>query len=194
VTEIFRRRGGFVESTPAFHFENPSGRHTERFMRLSNILARGAEIGFIAFATLPHVPADATIAYLDTPAAFAVIAAINEQYSSFSRGPLQADCFGSYQGYTGYDFSRQRDAVVLISASSSASLARKLVEQEEFEEDRIIHLLFLGSVAPPRHLVCNLASDPQENPGGITSLPYAGRHDICKLCAAGSVAIKLNGD
>ena len=56
ITSIFNIRHGFVESTTTYHFENPSGRHTERFIRLSNILVRGAEIAFIGFCTLPNVP------------------------------------------------------------------------------------------------------------------------------------------
>jgi hypothetical protein len=85
ITSIFNTRHGFVESTATYHFENPSGRHTERFIRLSNILARGAEIAFIGFCTLPNVPERATTAYLDTPSLYAVVAAINER----SRVPCQ---------------------------------------------------------------------------------------------------------
>ena len=194
VTDIFVRRGGFVESTPAFHFENPSKRHTERFMRLSNILARGSEIGFIAFATLPFVPPNATVAYVDTPAVFPVVAAINEQLASFGRQPLLADSFGSYQGYATYSFTRQREAVVIISASSSTSLARRLTEEKEFDADAVVHLLFLGRSNAPKKLVCNLAADPVDNPDGVDRLPSVHARESCSMCAAGSVAIKLNGD
>ncbi|MCE2921587.1 MAG: hypothetical protein LW837_16785, partial [Roseomonas sp.] len=190
----FMRRGGFVESTPAFHFENPSKRHTERFIRLSNILTRGAEIGFIAFATLPFVPANATVAYVDTPAVFAVVAAINEQLSSFGRETLLADSFGSYQGYSTYSFTRQREAVVIVSASSSVSLARKLIDEKEFEADSVVHLLFLGRSPPPPQLVCNLAADPLENPDGVDQLPLVQPSEGCSICATGSIAIKLSGD
>lgn len=194
VTEIFTRRGGFVESTPAFHFENPSKRHTERFMRLSNILVRGAEIGFIAFATLPFVPLSASIAYVDTPAVFAVVAAINEQRASLGWPPLLADSFGSYQGYTKYAFTRQREAVVIISASSSTSLAKRLTEEKEFEADAVVHLLFLGRSDPPRKLVCNLAADAVENPNGVARFPSVQPREVCSICATGSIAIKLSGD
>ena len=47
------------------------------------ILARCAEIAFIGFCTLPNVPKGATTDYLDTPSLYAVVAAINEQRSSF---------------------------------------------------------------------------------------------------------------
>ena len=49
-TAIFRSNGGFVEATSAYHFRNPSGRHTSRFMRLSNILVRQPEIMLSASA------------------------------------------------------------------------------------------------------------------------------------------------
>lgn len=40
VTSIFNEYGGFVEANANFHFLNPSGRHTDRFIRLSNLLGR----------------------------------------------------------------------------------------------------------------------------------------------------------
>src|SRR5690606_3979286 len=64
ITFIFNARRGFVEANATYHFENPSGRHTERFIRLSNILARGAEIAFIGFCCLPHIDPAVTKAYL----------------------------------------------------------------------------------------------------------------------------------
>jgi hypothetical protein len=194
VTDIFLRRGGFVGSTPAFHFENPSGRHTERFMRLSNILVRSAEISFIAFATLPWIPRDAKVAYVDTPAVLAVISSISEQLGSFGRRPLQADSFGSYLGRRSYRFTRRDEAVVVISASSSGGLSQELVHENKFDVGRIVHLLYLGRSAPPDRLVCNLATDPIQNPRGVDRNPMVEPKDDCRLCASGSLFIKLHGD
>ena len=126
ITSIFNTRKGFVESTSTYHFENPSGRHTERFIRLSNILARGAEIAFIGFCVLPFVPERASTAYLDTPSLYAVVAAINEQRGSFGALPILSDNFSSYAGVGNYRFAQLSDAFVLISASSSGSLALRV--------------------------------------------------------------------
>ena len=196
ITSIFSERHGFVEANATYHFENPSGRHTERFIRLSNILVRGAEIAFIGFCALPAIPAKASIAYLDTPSLYALVAAINEQRSSFGleTARILADNFSSYAGFETYPFDVSEQAVVLISASSSGSLAKRLVEEKGFEAGQIAHLLYLGRSASDTAIVCNLARDPRENPEGIAHPPVVEEAAECPLCARGSHAIKLQGD
>lgn len=195
ITSIFNTRHGFVESTATYHFENPSGRHTERFIRLSNILTRGAEIAFIGFCTLPYVPERATTAYLDTPSLYAVVAAINEQRSSF-RGsvPILADNFSSYAGVGDYRFTRLADSLVLISASSSGSLAAQLIAEHGFTRDQVTHLLFLGSDRSGANIVCDLRRDARHNEDGVETLPSVEGPTGCRMCRTGSHAVKLQGD
>ncbi|GGF50495.1 hypothetical protein GCM10011611_66210 [Aliidongia dinghuensis] len=196
VTSIFNARHGFVESTTTYHFENPSGRHTERFIRLSNILTRGAEISFIAFCALQFIPKATTTAYLDTPSLYAVVAAVNEQRASFGDTPaILADNFASYAGIKNYQFAPHLDdAVVLISGSSSGSLAAELVETVGFPPTQITHLLFLGTDKSRSNIVCDLRFDEKKNPEGATKLPAVEQAKGCWMCAAGSHAIKLQGD
>lgn len=195
VTSIFNSRRGFVESTPTYHFENPSGRHTERFIRLSNILVRGAEIAFIGFCTLPFIPTNTTIAYLDTPSLYAVVAAINAQRASFlGAGSILADNFSSYAGVGSYQFTQIEEAVVLISASSSGTLASDLMRGQHFASDRITHLLFLGEDKSGSNIVCDLRRDADRNEDGVANLPAVETVPECRLCSAGSHAIKLQGD
>lgn len=195
VTSIFNTRHGFVESTSTYHFENPSGRHTERFIRLSNILARGAEIAFIGFCVLPYVPERATTAYLDTPSLYAVVAAINEQRSSFDGSvPILADNFSSYAGVDDYRFTRLADSFVLISASSSGSLASKLIATHGFGPDQVTHLLFLGADRSGSNIVCDLRREAHFNEDGVVTPPSVEGPEGCKMCTTGSHAIKLQGD
>lgn len=195
VTSIFNTRHGFVESTSTYHFENPSGRHTERFIRLSNILVRGAEIAFIGFCALPFIPTTASIAYLDTPSLYAVVAAINAQRASFSDAPsILADNFSSYAGVGSYQFTQIEDAVVLISASSSGTLATDLIRDQHFSPAQITHLLFLGSDKSGSNIVCDLSRDAVRNEEGVATFPAVEKALGCRLCASGSHAIKLQGD
>lgn len=194
ITSIFNAHRGFVESTSTYHFENPSGRHTERFIRLSNILVRGAEIAFIGFCTLPFVREPASTAYVDTPSLYAVIAAINEQRASFGAKPILADNFASYSGVLAYQFTQIDDALILISASSSGSLAQRLIQNYGFSPDRVTHLLFLGTDKSGSNIVCDLRNDSDVNPEGAATLPVVENAKSCRICATGSHAIKLHGD
>ncbi|MDB5819800.1 MAG: hypothetical protein JWQ11_3440, partial [Rhizobacter sp.] len=99
-TAIFLEHGGFVEANASYHFRNPSGRHTDRFMRLSNLLVCHAEISIIAMTLLPLIPTDAVQAHVDTPAVFALVSAVNEHLWKLEPGrpPLLCDSFRSYLG------------------------------------------------------------------------------------------------
>ena len=195
ITDIFNVRHGFVESTSTYHFENPSGRHTERFIRLSNILVRGAEIAFIGFCTLPFIDEGTSVAYLDTPSLYAVVAAINEQRSSFSDArPILADNFSSYAGKENYQFAQVANAIVLISASSSGTLANDLMRDHQFEKTQVTHVLFLGNDKSGSNIVCDLRRDAHQNAEGISLLPAVEEPERCRMCASGSHAIKLQGD
>jgi hypothetical protein len=194
ISNIFNARQGFVESTSTYHFQNPSGRHTERFIRVSNILVRGAEIAFVAFCVLPVIPVDAHYVYLDTPALYAVVAAINEQRLAFGAQALLADNFSSYAGFENFVFDTSKGAVVLISASSSGSLAAKLIDEKGFEAKAIAHLLFLGEDKSRSKLVCDLRFNEKDNPEGVKTEPSVSLAKDCVECRLGSHAITLQGD
>lgn len=194
ISKIFSDRHGFIEATSTYHFRNPSGRHTERFIRLSNILVRGAEISFIGFCVLPHIPTGTRFAYLDTPSLHTVIAAVNEHLLTFGREVITADNFSSYAGAADFPFSGLKDAMVLISASSSGSLASAIKSKAGFVPERIAHLLFLGTDSSGSRLICDLQYDAKDNPEGVTRRPVVEREGDCSMCAAGSFAIPLQGD
>lgn len=195
ITCIFNERRGFVEANSTYHFENPSGRHTERFIRLSNILASGAEIAFIGFCCLPNIAPSVTKAYLDTPSLYAVVAAINEQRRSFAGTSwILADNFSSYAGFDHYEFDSAETAVVLVSASSSGSLAARLIAEKNVEPQQIVHLLYLGRKPSTTPVVCDLSQDDEANPAGVTTLPSVNESTDCQMCMGGSHAIKLQGD
>lgn len=195
-TRIFNERGGFVEPNSSYHFENPSGRHTDRFMRLSNLLTRQSEIAFLALAVMRHLPANARFAYIDTPALYAIVSAVNEQWRFIapSRRPLVADNFGSYGGAVKFDFDQKDGAIVLISASSSGGLASRLIEEQNFSPSAILHVLYLGKNTDKLSVAINLACDTATNPEGIVEERETFTKGMCLLCDRGSKAIPLQGD
>jgi hypothetical protein len=193
ITQIFNEHRGFVEGSENYHFRNPSGKHTDRFMRLSNILVRQAEITFLAASLLRFIPGNTINAYIDTPALYAVVSALNELrrgMPGFSH--IAAENFRSYYGVAGYPFTERDQSVAIISASSSGSLQGKLVA-ESFPQKRIIHLLFLGDVKPELTIAVDLALNESINPHGHD--PARRTYgDRCDLCTSGSMFIELRGD
>jgi hypothetical protein len=193
LTHIFKTHDGFVEANPHYHFRNPSGRHTKRFLRLSNILKRGAEISFMAFCSLPFIDPKTKFAYLDTPSLYALVAALNDQLHTFIENfqPIIADNFQSY-GASNFDFTRITESVAIISASTSGGLAKELIARE-FTTDRILHFLFLGPNSEGQRIVCNLVRD-NDNPEGFDADYAHGVKEDCPLCRNDSFAIPLLGD
>lgn len=204
VTQIFRDRGGFIEPNKSYHFENPSGNHTNRFIRLSNLLSRQVEISFMAFALLPFVPLDTRLAYIDTPSLFAVVSAINELRRILAprRPAIIAENFQSYaaveeqpagQKKTSY-FDRKQGAITIISASSSGGLARKIVNDHRFNPALIVHLLYLGEKVEESKVAVDLAISAKLNPKGYSSEKIVYEKNNCAFCREGSLAIPLLGD
>lgn len=195
-TSIFRRRGGFVEASRSYHFANPSGAHTDRFMRLSNVLVRQAEIAFLAVALLRRLPTDARRAYIDTPALYAVVSAVNEQWRTLrdDSANIVADNFSSYFGFAEHRFTDIASSVAIISASSSGSLGRKLVTRKGFDSARILHMLYLGPKDPGPGVAVDLRFDEKANPGGYPSERRTFDAEDCALCREDSTPIALKGD
>ncbi|MHB8283511.1 MAG: hypothetical protein ACYDD1_02435, partial [Caulobacteraceae bacterium] len=195
VTEIFQRRGGFVDSNANYHFRNPSGRHTERFMRLSNLLVQSAEISLIAMTALPLLPVETIEVHVDTPAMFSVVAAMSEHIQSLRPGtrPLRQESFRSYRDVDTHDFLIGGPSAVLISASSSGSLAARIAGRGVAPES-IGHLLYLGNNPDKVRFAVNLSADAKANPGGVTDKRETYEEGRCALCDDGSIAVPLVGD
>ena len=95
LTRVFLDHGGFVEANDNYHFVNPSGRHTQKFIRISNLLDDYAEVGIFAFACMSFVSPDIDQVYVDTPSLFSVIAALNEIRLGFQLPSLAIRNFAS---------------------------------------------------------------------------------------------------
>ena len=195
-TLLFNDRQGFVASTPNYHFCNPSGRHTERFARLSNILVKPSEISFLAFCLLPLVPDALPYCYIDTASLLPLVGALNDHLRVLApaRPQLIADSFASYEGLERYTFDRIADGFVLISASSSGGLGRAILRKEErFGAGRVIHVLFHDDDPAPFPVVVDLRKHADDNPDGL--LASRRFHAAsCELCRDGSSPIPLHGE
>jgi hypothetical protein len=195
-TRIFRTRNGFVESSPNYHFENPSGKHTNRFIRLSNTLSAQAEISFMAFCLLRSLPQDVDVVYTDTPSVFPLLAAFNEhrQLICPEKPYVGVENFSSYSVLESQESLPAERAAILISASSSGSLADKITARLGFPRTQIWHMLYAGPDVDDYQVVSNLNFDESLNPEGVRRASPAYIEGSCEYCNAGSFPIPLRGD
>lgn len=163
---IFIKRGGLVTAQGAHHFVFPSGKHCDKFLRTGNILLFSTEIYFIAFALLKHFNEEVhTQIYCDTSSinsiAFALIDLKNRFLNEKERKHVPIESFSSYDGLYKNPVPYSTNALLLISASTSANIIGYILDLHKMiDRDNIIILYFLGEDTNLHslkdQLICNL--------------------------------------
>lgn len=196
ITSIFNKYNGFVESSPGFHFRNPSKKHTDRFLRLSNILYEWSDISFMAIGLLSYIKGKRKI-YIDTASLFCIVSAINEHLIRFdlSNKTVQASNFRSYHALEENASIFSPKSLCLISASTSGGLGRELARKHRLSNDSIVHILYLGREGAVNSL-CTLNFHKDYNVEGVKpdDHPVNYSDDGCPLCRRGSTRIQIFGD
>ena len=193
LTKIFNR-GGLIHSQEAHHFEFPSGKHCDRFLRTGNVLIHSEEIFFIAFNILSRVNSSHEIIYCDTSSinslAFAIVELKRRISPSFKCPHIQS--YGSYKVFEETTFVDSHKAFFLISSSTSANIINRLTERH-IEASRVA-LVFC--IAPTQHaelVICDLSYDG-DNEKGIVPFKTYSHNERCELCELGSMPVKVQGD
>lgn len=196
MTEVFRSRGALLETPPTHHYAKPSRKHSRQFLRIGNAMVSGAEIDFVAFCCLRHIPKSVKHFYCDTGAIAPIACALNtlrvELDAEIERATV--DSFGSYAGAMKFQFRNMPESIVLISATTSEGLARFLVEKCNVPEGRMVTVYHLGEASFEGSLVCNLERHKTLNPDGFAPFPSYSESN-CPLCLDDeSTLISIEGD
>lgn len=193
ITNLFQKYGGFVESKDTYHFENPSTRHTKKFLRLSNMLMNVEEIGFLAYSCLPFIEPNTERLYIDTTSLHSVAASINEMRAIFNLELLSVNNFQSYDRLNYLDGEIDNNSIVLISATSSEGLAKEIVSRTNISFKNIVHLLYLSEAKADSNTVCDLKKDTKLNPLGVVVVPKVYKKENCEYCSSGSTVVRIRG-
>lgn len=190
---IFLTRGGMLMGSLAHHYEKPSGKHSDNFIRTANVLGNSAEVTFIAYWLQQYVTEAIRRIYCDTSSINVVGFALNQLQCSYAPEavPLTIESFNSYDAVENFRFHQIKHSLVLISATTSGDLEKKIAERGA-EETNIVTLFFVGKSLPKYHLLCDLTRSPKNNEGVLPIRSYDG--DSCSLCRAGSVPVMIFGD
>lgn len=156
--DILSRNNLIMESSPNYHFVKPSGKHSRKFMKASNVMQRSAEISFLAMNLLKHVNSKIDKIYTDTAGIFPLAYELISIKRRFSDDLCEfIDSFGTYKGLESYTFSGTENTLVLISASTSDDLLNKLKTKSGLEQAKIVSL-FASTAKPTSPALVNLTN------------------------------------
>lgn len=192
LVEAFVRSGAEQQAPVGTHFVKTSRSHSDRFLRVSNLLESAANVQLVAYWLMPHLwKSDVQHVAVDTSSLYAVaLAAINEvlRLGGIATPPR----LWSYQSHDHVDAVQRHEAesaVFLISASTSGGLANKLLRQGASDE-RVVTLFSLAADAPPGRVLCDL----RDNGDDSLKLIQNSAETQCPDCARNFHAIRISGD
>lgn len=184
---IFGKRKGLIVASENFHFLKPSGDHCDGFIRASNLLIAGEEVCFLAMAILPYLRGDLRVIYVDTSSISYLISIAILMSQKFKSNVPTIESFESYAALSQpFDFIEDDSSAVFISATTSGSLAEKLLTQTAFSPAQIVTLFF--SRLPDGQLGIFDIS------GGKNANIRSFKSENCDLCTDGSRLIRIVGD
>lgn len=201
--QLFRDTDALAIAAAGYHFTHPGGAHSEQFIRASQAASRTNHAYFIAMTLLQKlapVEADSTI-WTDTagiaPVAYALVDLLRRNKAA---GERRVESFIGYDGLSTQLQATPND-IILISGSTSGTLARKVIAEKKVVPGQVATLFFLSEQEPPTDagvVLCDLSNrDNVAHPSVRESriLPYKTyRADACHICDIGSGEIRLEGD
>jgi hypothetical protein len=189
----FRAAGGEQKAPVGTHFAKTSDSHSERFLRVSNVLEEGANVRLIAFWLIPHLWKVAVGSVMvDTSGIYSI--ALTAIHEASIRGGLEGTplvwSHRSHEGVADIASHQASTALCLVSASTSGGLVQRLTAQGAIP-DRIITLFSLSTLgAEGGHVLCDLVGP---DGGGIKRIDNHKATE-CPLCKKHFHLIRIQGD
>jgi hypothetical protein len=195
VLTIFKTRNGLLEPSATTHYVHPSGRHSRGFLRAANLLIEGPEVAFLAMCLLEYLPSQVEYLWVDTSSisslAYALVALRAEMVPEFQVPVINS--FSSYDRLDKARFGYHERSLILVSATTSGTMSRKLLDKG-FREERVITLFSLAQDISHLTVFCDLANDDTVNPKREFSAAADFVAADCPLCKSGSKPVRFVGD
>ena len=193
--DLFDSSEGLVIAPLGVHFRKSSNKHADKFLRAANTLTSSSACGLLAmFALATLAPRSPKRILVDTAPLLSLAYAMMRVAKM--QGIWDADVPSrSFSSYSGQSKMRRLSIndVILISATTSGSLAESLKSQQA-KEDSIVTLFFLcsrGAERPP-NVLCDLTVTAERGFGyqPVENYPALG----CSLCSSEFILAELEGD
>lgn len=193
--DLFDRNDGLVVAPAGVHFRKSSRKHTSTFLRAANALTSSAACGLLALFALQQLGrVSAKRIFVDTAPLLSLAFALTRvaRVHNIWTDDVPARSFSSYGGLKRIGRLSTND-IVLVSASTSGSLAIEVTEQGG-RQAGIVTLYFLSSdsASRPDGVLCDLTIRSDKNVGyqPIANFPA----DNCRLCKSHYLLAELEGD
>lgn len=192
---LFDSNAGLVIAPPGVHFRKSSSKHADKFLRAANTLTSSSVCGLLAmFALATLAPRTPKRILVDTAPLLSVAYAMMRaaKIHGIWDAAVPTRSFSSYGGQSKLGRLSVND-IVLISASTSGSLAATLRAQHAKEES-IVTLFFLCSKggSRPTNVLCDLTVTGERGFGYQPVENYPALD--CPLCKAECILAELEGD
>lgn len=192
--DLFDSNEGLVVAPPGVHFRKSSNKHTNKFLRAANTLTSTNACGLLAFfalATLGRLQPKRIL--VDTAPLLSLaysLMRVAKTHGVFE-AEVPARSFSSYGGQRRMGRLSTSD-VLLISATTSGSLADSLVEQAA-QATSIVTLYFLSAgTVRPNNVLCDLTVTGDRGFGYQPVENYSA--SACRLCQSEYLLAELEGD
>ena len=149
VAGIFDDAKTILHAPHGYAFRKLSSREEEIFVRAGNMLRDPKCLAVFSYLLLRQMPVECGLVYIDsfTILSFALGLQSLVDYFRHSDSELPAlaiENFHSYEIAPEFRIPNEANYLILISASTSGGLARKLVREKQADRTRIVHLLGVG--------------------------------------------------
>lgn len=189
----FCQSGGEERAPFGTHYSKTSERHSDRFLRVSNVVESAANVQLIAFWLTPWIwKRDWKYILVDTSSIYSVaLTGIHE--ATLRSGLVTRPAIWSFRSYAGIEEisdEQAKHSLFLISASTSNGLVKRLTSRG-VDSQQIVTLFHLErETAPNQQVLCDLNGTNGDGLEAIKNYPA----DDCELCEKHHHLIQIDGD
>ena len=149
VSAVFDETKTILHAPHGYAFRKLSNREEDIFVRAGNMLREPRCLALFGYLLLRRMPPECSLVYIDSFTILSFALGVQSLMDFFRRSDSDLPAVGienfhSYEITPQFRIPNEANYFVLISASTSGGLARKLVAEKHADPDRIVHLLGVG--------------------------------------------------
>jgi len=191
IIQLFNKNNVMMTFDHNYHFRTLSGKHTDKFIKISNLLVDKNEIDFLSICLLKYI--DVKNIYVDTSTIISLIQAsiilrkeLNPEYKVPS-----IQNFHSYEKIEDYMQSlNASESLIVVSTTTTATLIQDIKKINNKITNILV--LFYYKVKTTGHEFNTLIELKKEM--GIASPPENYTSENCKFCQNGSIPVQLHSE